>query len=147
MSNVIFSTIVTGVSVFVLGQILVKCILDPYISFKEQLGMLSAILLREQHKIVNINANSEVITEIRLSSALLLSKANAVPMYSFFAKFRLLPPYKNVIKASGNLNLIAYYLEERRSAISPGNRDAYVAVQNSLSSIGNELGVIVCYKS
>lgn len=79
MSIVVFTTIITGVCVFVTGHILVKGILDPYLSFKEQLGMVSAILLREQNKIINLSASNEVIDEIKHASALLLSKSNAVP--------------------------------------------------------------------
>ena len=59
----VFTTIITGVCVFVTGHILVKGILDPYLSFKEQLGMVSAILLREQNKIINLSASNEVIDE------------------------------------------------------------------------------------
>jgi hypothetical protein len=142
MSNVMFNTITTGVVVFVSGQILVKCVLDPYISFKEHLGMVSAILLREQSKILNVNAKHEVITEIKQVSALLLSKSNAVPMYGLFAKLHLLPHYKNVRNATKNLNLIASILEEGRGAITG---HAYNQVQSSLNAIGKDLGMIVTY--
>lgn len=138
-----FNTIITGVSVFVTGQIVVKSMLDPYISFKEHLGMVSAILLREQSKILNINAKSEVINEIKHASALLLSKSNAIPLYGMLATLRLLPRYKDVLKASRNLNLIASILEEGRN-ITPQN--SYATVNNSLNAIGDELGVIVTYK-
>ncbi|MCQ7481658.1 hypothetical protein NP162_13960 [Salmonella enterica] len=88
MNNGVFTTVITGVSVFVLGQIFVKSMLDPYISFKEHLGMVSAILLREQNKILSINAKSEVINEIKQASALLLSKSNAIPLYGMLATLR-----------------------------------------------------------
>lgn len=138
-----FNTIITGVSVFVTGQIVVKSMLDPYISFKEHLGMVSAILLREQSKILNINAKSEIINEIKHASALLLSKSNAIPLYGVLVTLRLVPRYEDVLKASRNLNLIASILEEGRST-TPQN--SYTTVYNSLNAIGDELGVIVTYK-
>ncbi|WP_337015531.1 hypothetical protein [Leclercia sp. AS011] len=143
MSIVIFSTIITGVSVFVTGHILVKGVLDPYLSFKEHLGMVSAILLREQSKILNISANRDVIKEIKHASALLLSKSNAVPLYGTFAKLRLLPQHENLLKASRNLNLIASILEEARNTTP---KTSYTTVNDSLNAIGDELGVIVTYK-
>ncbi|AOP91185.1 MULTISPECIES: hypothetical protein [Enterobacter] len=143
MSIVVFTTIITGVCVFVTGHILVKGILDPYLSFKEQLGMVSAILLREQNKIINLSASNEVIDEIKHASALLLSKSNAVPLYGAFVKLRLLPQHKSIIKASRNLNLIASTLEGA-SNITP--RKDYVLVNDSLNAIGRDLRIIVTYK-
>lgn len=53
MSSSAFVTVVTGVSVFVLGQLIVKGAIEPYISFREQLGKISNLLLCNQAKIVN----------------------------------------------------------------------------------------------
>lgn len=142
MSTVVFTTIITGVSVFVTGHILVKGVLDPYLSFKEHLGMVSAILLREQNKITNLNAQNDVIAEIKHASALLLSKSNAVPLYGIFAKLRFLPQYKNVIKASRNLNLIASTLE---GANNISSKKGCILVNDSLNAIGHELRIIVTY--
>ena len=143
MNNGVFTTVITGVSVFVLGQIFVKSMLDPYISFKEHLGMVSAILLREQNKILSINAKSEVINEIKQASALLLSKSNAIPLYGMLATLRLLPRYKDVLKASWNLNLIASILEEARNTTP---KETYTTISNSLNAVGSKLGVVVTYR-
>lgn len=137
-----FIAIFTGVAVVVAGQIFVKRVLDPYISFREHLGMVSAILLREQNKITNLSAKSDVINEIKHASALLLSKSNAVPLYDVFARFRLLPHHKNVIKASRNLNLISSILEGA-SNLTP--KTDYILVNDSLNAIGHELGITVTY--
>ncbi|WP_263754596.1 hypothetical protein [Kosakonia cowanii] len=144
MSSMIFTTIITGVFVFVTGHILVKGVLDPYLSFKKHLGMVSAILLREQSKIINLRAGSDVINEIKHASAQLLSESNAVPFYDSLAKLRLLPQHKKVLKASHNLNLIASILEEA-SNITP--KSSYTTVYNSLNAIGKDLGIVVTYNS
>jgi len=143
MNASFFLTITTGVSVLVTGQILIKCILDPYISFKEHLGLVSALLLREQNKILNLSAKSEVVQEIKYVSALLQSKSHAVPLYGVFASLRLLPQYKNVREASRNLNLIASTIEGA-SNISPPSE--YTQVHKSLTEIGKDLKVMVSYK-
>jgi hypothetical protein len=144
MSIVIFTTIITGVCVFVTGHILVKGVLDPYLSFKKQLGMVSAILLREQSKITNLTAGNDAINEIKHASAQLLSESHAVPFYDSFAKLRLLPQHEKVLEASRNLNLIASILEQA-SNISP--KSSYTTVYNSLNAIGKDLGIVVNYNS
>ncbi len=45
-----FLTILAGVSVFVIGQFVLKLILEPIVSFKESLGALSASVLGIQRK-------------------------------------------------------------------------------------------------
>ncbi|MGF6438108.1 hypothetical protein [Kosakonia sp. 1610] len=144
MSSMIFTTIITGVFVFVTGHILVKGVLDPYLSFKKHLGMVSAILLREQSKIINLTAGSDAVNEIKHASALLLAESNAVPFYGFFAKLRILPQHKKVLEASRNLNLIASILEQASNKIPTSS---YSTVYNSLNAIGKELGIIVTYNN
>ncbi|WP_098733287.1 hypothetical protein, partial [Acinetobacter baumannii] len=108
----VFTSVFTGVIVYVLGQIIVKCALDTYISFKEHLGKISSLLLREQSKIMNFKANAELINELKLSAGLLIAKSKAIPCYKHFTKIGLRPVYNGVIDASHHLNLIASRLEE-----------------------------------
>lgn len=75
----VFTTVLSGVTVYVIGQIITKCALDPYVSFKEHLGKVSSLLLREQSKIMNFRANAELINEIKASSGLLIAKSKAIP--------------------------------------------------------------------
>lgn len=62
----IFLTIFAGVSVFVLGQFILKLVLDPIVSFKESLGTLSAFFLRHQAKITNANASDKMQNELKI---------------------------------------------------------------------------------
>ncbi|MDV1504857.1 hypothetical protein RZQ35_04370 [Klebsiella quasipneumoniae subsp. quasipneumoniae] len=132
---------------YVLGQIIVKCALDPFISFKEHLGKISSLLLREQSKIMNFKANAELINELKLSAGLLIAKSKAIPCYKHFSKMGLLPAYNNVIDASHHLNLIASMLEEcgytypnSKSPLSSGG-----SVYTSLKEIGEKLDIVVRY--
>lgn len=143
----VFTTVFTGVIVYVLGQIIVKCALDPYISFKEHLGKISSLLLREQSKIMNFKANAELINELKLSAGLLIAKSKAIPCYKHFSKMGLLPVYNNVIDASHHLNLIASRLEQcgythsnSKASLSPSD-----SVYTSLKAIGEKLDIVVRY--
>ena len=53
-------TILTGVSIFVIGQFVLKLVLDPIVTFKTVLGELSAFFLKEQAKITNATATEEI---------------------------------------------------------------------------------------
>lgn len=143
----VFTTVFSGVIVYVIGQIIVKCALDPYISFKEHLGKISSLLLREQSKIMNFRADAELINELKLSSGLLIAKSKAIPCYKYFSKMGLVPEYKNVLDASHHLNLIASKLEEcgitYRHSLS--TTSAGGSVPKSLKVIGEKLDIVVSY--
>lgn len=108
MSSSVFTTVLSGVTVFVLGQVIVKSAIEPYIAFKEQVGRVSALLLREQEKITNFNHSAELLLELKNASALLLVKYSALPCYlkGTFLGMSILPSKSDVIDAAHHLNLI-----------------------------------------
>ena len=64
-----FLTIIAGVTIFVIGQFILKLILEPIVGLKETLGEVSSLFLREQSGFINDNVNKDVQNEvIRLSS-------------------------------------------------------------------------------
>ena len=146
----VFTTVFSGVIVYVLGQILVKCVLDPYVSFKEHLGRISSLFLREQSKIMNVKLSSDLVNELKSSSGLLIAKSKAIPCYDFFARMRMVPNYKNVIDASQHMNLIASTLEEVGAYEPYSNRPIPTGsgtITSSLNAIGDNLNIIVNYST
>lgn len=141
----VFTTIITGVTVYVIGQIITKCALETYISFKEHLGRISSLLLREQSKIMNFKPNSELIHELKASSGLLIAKSKAIPFYNFFSKIGLTPVYSDVIEASHQLNLIASILEGGNNSYSNNPSPSGQSIYSSLKIIGEKLDIIVSY--
>ncbi len=144
----VFTTVFSGVIVYVMGQIIVKCALDPYISFKEHLGKISSLLLREQNKLVNVKPSSELINELKSSSGILIAKSKAIPCYDYFVKIRILPKYSDVIEASHHLNLISSMLEET-AAIDPYSTRpsplAGTSITKHLIIVGEKLDIVVSY--
>lgn len=138
MSSSAFITVVTGVSVFVAGQLIVKFAIEPYVAFKEQLGRISVLLLRSQDKISNGRADAELIHELKEAAAQLMAKYSALPDFlkkSYFG-IKIIPAPSSIHDAAKNLNLFAALLTSRE--ISP-------IKYPSIKEIGNSLGIPTTY--
>lgn len=150
MNSSIFITILSGVTVFIVGQIIMKCALEPYVAFKEQTGKISSLLLREQAKITNGNANLELVFALKEAAAVLIAKSKAVPCYSSFSMTGLLPPYNKVIEAAQYLNLIASMLEQYINPITTPPDSVKMAALKSFqiyfSKISDNLNIVVTYE-
>ncbi|ELB2836537.1 hypothetical protein [Vibrio alginolyticus] len=101
-------TVVSGFLVFVLGQFVLKLVLEPIVSFKEALGSLSAFCLKNRAKITNANASLDDQNELRQIISIILSKKEAIPFYSKVARLLKLPREVDLLKACKNLNFVAY---------------------------------------
>lgn len=112
MSSSAAVTVVTGVTVFVAGQLIAKRFIEPYISFREQLGRITALLLREQATITNFRANNETIRELKDAAAQLMAKYSALPASikrSYFG-IKFVPSKAEVLGAAHDLNEITAIL-------------------------------------
>lgn len=101
MNSTVFWTVVTGVITFVVGQIIVKLVIDPVQELKRTIGQISHALIEHANVYQNPGLRSEEIqTEIsshlRKLSSQLQAHLYLVPTYSFTAwVFRL--PSKNAL--------------------------------------------------
>jgi hypothetical protein len=123
----IFWTVVSGVTVYVIGQAILNFVFEPIKKFNEQRSDTSFLLLFQQAKIVNAsNVNPEVQNEIKEMGAGLISTMRQIPFYSLLASLRVfgLPPKKDVFEAARELNGIAY-------GTGPVGRDSGSAFENS----------------
>ncbi|MCA2173696.1 hypothetical protein LDJ69_20600 [Escherichia coli] len=124
MSSSAFVTVVTGVSVFVLGQLVVKGAIEPYISFKEQLGKISHLLLSNQAKLSNpcSDLKPEIIHDLKHAAAQLMAKYASLPFYirKLNIGYRLVPSATEVLSAAHNLNELASKHEEKKGKNTMG---------------------------
>ena len=104
----IFITVISGFSIFVLGQFFLKLVLEPIVAFKESLGMLSAFCLKNRAKITNAHASLDHQEELRQLISTILAKKEATLFYSKLAWVLHLPSDSSVLKACRKLNLVAY---------------------------------------
>ena len=148
------SQIIVGILIFIIGQYILKLILEPIVEFKGLFGSISAFFLREQHKIMNasndeINKKPNDITidyylqlhnEVRKLSSQLLSKSYAIPFYSFISTLLRLPSKSCILKVSHSLNLIGYNLY-------PYEKTNYEAIIENMKEIANILNAPTSYSN
>ena len=117
MKDSIFLTVMTGVTVFVVSQFILKLVLEPIVSFKESLGGLSEFFLRHSAKITNGNANSDLQHDLRILISTVISKKEAIPFYRFFGFILGLPSEKKLIGGCRNLNSVCYEMNKDTAEI------------------------------
>lgn len=139
----IMLTIIAGVSVFVIGQFVLKLVLDPIVSLKIILGELSALFLREQAKITNANASEDIQNELKRLSSSILAYRQAIPLYRFFAFILCLPNDKSLLEASQSLNLVSYLAMKNAPDIKRENK--CFEIHKEMKKIGDKLKIRIKY--
>ena len=107
----IFLTILAGAGTFVLGQIIIKLVIDPVQSFKTTIADISNILILYANiyanpKPIGDELQGEMSQEMRRLSSNLQSNMHLIPAYKISACIFGLPSIENVISASKNLIFI-----------------------------------------
>jgi hypothetical protein len=144
LKDSVFFTILAGVTVFVIGQFILKLVLEPLVSFKESLGDLSAFFLRNRAKITNANATLEMQDEVKRLGSTLISKKQAIPFYRFFAFCLRMPSEKKIIESCQLLNSISAEMVKETSR-HQGSLQGSVEISMELQKISDLLGVRLDY--
>ena len=105
MNTTVFLTIVTGVVTFVLGQIIVKLLIDPVQEMKRTIGQISHSLIENANVIQNPGVPKEdMINEtsqhLRKLSSQLEAHIYLIPAYGFTSKLFCLPSRNSILKAA-----------------------------------------------
>ena len=145
MNDSISLTILAGVTVFVLGQFIIRLILDPTVSLKESLGEVSHLFLLHQAKITNGIGSSELQEQIIMSSATLLAKKQAIPCYKLFGYIFGLPSEKNIIDGCGYLNLTSSMLGAEYAETYLGKSPHAITINKNMKNIETALNIRVSY--
>lgn len=136
----IFLTVISGVLIFVIGQIILKWFMEPLLSMKEQLGKTSALFLREQSVITNYSDKDDVVNQLKECASSLLAKKSAITLYCLFSCIRLVPSAKNVQNATQSINLIAGLIQQNDKK---GN--AAMDIHAEMEKIAKYLKIVVKY--
>lgn len=140
----VFITVTSGVLIFIIGQIILKLILDPAVKLKETIGNVSALFLREQNKITNLSASDETLHKMKELASSLMAQKQAIPLYTATRFIAQLPPEKCVENACGQLNQISGLAGESCSKALQGN-NGEVQVINAMDLLGKNLNTKVSY--
>lgn len=133
----VFLTIVSGVMVFVMGQLILKLLIDPVQEFKKTVADVAMALI----EYANIYSNPEVADqgvakkaseELRKLSSRLNSQIYLVPLYQFTAKVFRLPSKEKILTSSKNLMGLSNGVFQSQSDLPLINCKRADAIRDSL---------------
>ena len=101
-------TIIGGVSIFCLGQIVLKFFIEPIQELDQCRGKICDILIFYRNIYLNPNSTSEdkmkeISKEIRKLAVMLLAKKSMIRGYNFFEKINIVVTHENILIAHKNL--------------------------------------------
>jgi len=101
-------TIIGGVSIFCLGQIILKFFIEPIQELDQCRGKTCDILIFHRNIYLNPNSASEdkmkeISKEIRELAVMLLAKKNMIREYNFLEKINIVISQENILIAHKNL--------------------------------------------
>lgn len=118
----IFLTIISGVTVYVIGQAILNFILQPIAKFNEQRGDTSYLLLFWNAKPINASSNSgKAPKDVQEMGSALVSTMSMIPFYGTLSRCGLfsLPARADVMEAAKMLNSISH----SKDYIGPQNQN------------------------
>lgn len=137
--STVFPTVLAGVSVFVIGQLLIKFLLDPLQEYFRLKGDIADALIYYAHVYSNPGVGSDELMReahecLRKHASSLLSRKGAIPFYQFWAKIGLLPVREQILFA--HVNLIGL-----SNGLFRNDRESIVHNDTRVSHIVNALGL------
>ena len=109
------ATIIGGVFVLVMGQIVIKFLIEPYQEYRKLLAEIVEILTFHGNvtaRLMKPEDVSEARKVFRQKASRLRAITYTIPFYTLFVIFRLVPSRKTVEKAAGNLIGISNMLSD-----------------------------------
>jgi hypothetical protein len=137
MNATVFLTVISGVITYVLGQLLVKVVIDPAQEMKKTIGQIALSLIERANVVANPGVpEREVIDDtskhLRQLSSQLQSHLYLVPCYSVTARFFRLPPKENILKATGYLIGLSNSLHRTDDRVYEANAKRAEAIHDLL---------------
>jgi hypothetical protein len=101
-------TVIGGVIVLVIGQIIIRFIVDPIILLRISIGEIAHVLdyhenIYENPGIARNDLQDRASDALREKACLLESRSRAVPLYGLFERLGAVPARKEIAGASGGL--------------------------------------------
>ena len=112
INSVVFQTVISGLILFILSQMIQNFILEPLKSFKATIGKIDNLLKYHSNVIFSgqtLSAEIKIrsMDTIRDLSCELESKYKQIPFRDFFANIRLLPTKINISESARGLIFIS----------------------------------------
>ena len=144
--------IVSAVSIFVVGQFILKSIIEPIQELKKEIAVILGDLIFYANIYSNPGtAEKEVIDKasnvLRKYSSELIAKSSIIPFYNLWYYLRLVPSYKDIENVSSNLIGLSNSLYSSPSKavsnvdISENNRKNSDEIQKLLTSYYSKIPI------
>ncbi|MBF7141437.1 MULTISPECIES: hypothetical protein [Pseudomonas] len=145
-----FVTVIGGVIIFVVGQAVLKLLIEPVQHLKAAVGNVANTLLRQQAKITNGLEDADLSAKMFDHAAELVSKAEVVVFYKSAKSIFGLPSKAHILEAARELNAIGNEARDKRPSgahsHSPPNGLAAVRNHESIKRIAGLLRIKADYK-
>lgn len=116
----VFWTVVSGVIVLVVGQWVVRFVIDPIVAFKLSLGEVQHLLLKNRKEILNMENRRDLAESIKFEAAKLIAKRRAVPKYDVWSRLNLLPSREKLDQGFKTLLDLGRMLEDGMGGVGEG---------------------------
>lgn len=146
----IFTTVIAGVLVFLVGQILLKCVIEPVQALRATIAKVSNLLLLYQAKLTNASCEDAIAEDIKRLSADIISDSYHILCFPASRLAFGLPSRIALLNAAKELNLIHYgMLRAARQSDGGYGSAPETAMRNikAMARIGKLLGVMTDYSS
>jgi hypothetical protein len=146
------SAVIAGVFVFLLGQLVLKCIIEPAQAMRATMARVSNLLLLYQAKLTNASCEVSIAEDMKKLSADIISDSYRVLWYSASRLIFHLPSRKKLLNAARGLNQLHYGMLEAamRAEMTGGYSSVSEAAMRNIEAmaeIGKLLGVMTDYSS
>jgi len=141
-------TVITGVLVFVISQLLMHFVIEPASNLKKEIGSITNTFIRRSTGEESFSMIPDTVLALRQHAAALMEGLSLVPFYGQTRKVIGLPTAHKIVEAAHDLNMIANqidYLIEK--AESDGDEEVnWIAsdeIVDACNRLGQNLGIAV----
>ena len=147
-----FSTVIAGVLVFLVGQLVLKCVIEPVQALKAAIARVSNLLLLYQAKLTNASCEDAIAEDMKRLSADVISSSYHILWFPVSRLAFGLPSRMALLNAAKELNLLHYGMLQaaRKADVGDGyGSTSDRAMQNiyAMQRIGRLLGVMTDYST
>lgn len=146
------STVIAGVLVFLLGQLVLKCVIEPVQVLKATIARVSNLLLLHQAKLMNASCDDAIAEDMKRLSAEIISHSYHILWFPVSRLAFGLPSRLSLVNAAQELNMLYYGMlhAARKDGIDGGyGSGSQRAMRNfdAMKRIEKHLGIMTDYSA
>jgi hypothetical protein len=146
------STVIAGVLVFLVGQLVLKCVIEPVQVLTATIARVSNLLLLYQAKLTNASCDDAIAEDMKRLSAEIISHSYHILCFPVSRLAFGLPSRMSLVNAAKELNMLYYGMlhAARKDGIGGGygsGSDRVMRNINAMKRIGELLGIMTDYSA